>query len=883
MNYFGRLVNGIKGYYSEINSATLTGAIDIIVVRQADGSFVGSPFHVRFGKIGVLRSREKVVDISINDEPVDLHMKLGEGGEAFFVEPCASEDVPLHLCTSPIPDVESLMSKGIAKLKRQIKETEQQSFDSDNQDNSFPNKIDSSKSLKLDSDNDNESFCESDAKQNDATLESEEQGSLIVKRSANISVPGKRSNYKTHQVLNEFYPFSDLDSPLNTPEQQSPINTQPPSPQRYSSDTEVNYQSGKENMKNTATEQATWNWGRLPQGLESSTTERKPISELKKETKKSKTKSFVKTKTTKDIGEGMYLDELLSLDEEVANLYLQQTARSDKETSTANKQATNHRNTMQTSKSESQIHKIDKSNSKRKDENAKTTVECIKSDSELSNSYERSSEFECGKNGVKNDVIDGIKSDSEVSRSDAESGLGSSVSVSPDESKLDEQHDQYSDISLSLCGDIRRGKVSLERFMESSVSFEDFAKEPTQILSNPKLVVRIDDRYYNSSVAVPMLISFMVYQRPLPKITVDALVKEHMPKKSKRRGYASWFSSWRSPPEHNESTDEDVQDGDRSKWQTESLDETDSLPRDETPEPLQEIPENGAEMELSVSSTDTMTTETYKKVLELSSDQLASLNLKDGANEVTFSVTTKYQGTASCSASIFLYNYNDKIIISDIDGTITKSDVLGQILPASFWAQSGVAKLFSSIQKNSYKFMYLSARPIGQAELTRQHLRSVVQENLGLPNGPLFLSPSSLIKAFHREVIEKKPEDFKIPCLRNIRKLFPEKNEPFFAGFGNRTNDVLSYRAVGIPVQRVFTINHKGEVKNEFTNAFQSSYTEMQDLVDQMFPPYLEETTSLVASDEFSAFTFWRTPLTIVNEDKALERTDSALVAKAST
>jgi phosphatidate phosphatase LPIN len=61
MNYFGRIVNGIKGYYSEINSATLTGAIDIIVVRQADGSFLGSPFHVRFGKIGVLRSREKVV------------------------------------------------------------------------------------------------------------------------------------------------------------------------------------------------------------------------------------------------------------------------------------------------------------------------------------------------------------------------------------------------------------------------------------------------------------------------------------------------------------------------------------------------------------------------------------------------------------------------------------------------------------------------------------------------------------------------------------------------------------------------------------------------------------------------------------------------------
>ena len=41
----------------------------------------------------------------------------------------------------------------------------------------------------------------------------------------------------------------------------------------------------------------------------------------------------------------------------------------------------------------------------------------------------------------------------------------------------------------------------LERFMESSVSFEDFAKEPTQILSNPKLVFRIDDRYSSARMS----------------------------------------------------------------------------------------------------------------------------------------------------------------------------------------------------------------------------------------------------------------------------------------------------------------------------------------------------------------------------------------------
>jgi len=61
MNYVGKLLSNFKGFYNEINSATLTGAIDIIIVQQEDGTFRTSPWHVRFGKLGVLRSREKVV------------------------------------------------------------------------------------------------------------------------------------------------------------------------------------------------------------------------------------------------------------------------------------------------------------------------------------------------------------------------------------------------------------------------------------------------------------------------------------------------------------------------------------------------------------------------------------------------------------------------------------------------------------------------------------------------------------------------------------------------------------------------------------------------------------------------------------------------------
>lgn len=59
MNYVGKFFSNFKGFYNDINSATLTGAIDIIVVRLENGSFVTSPWHVRFGKMGVIRAREK--------------------------------------------------------------------------------------------------------------------------------------------------------------------------------------------------------------------------------------------------------------------------------------------------------------------------------------------------------------------------------------------------------------------------------------------------------------------------------------------------------------------------------------------------------------------------------------------------------------------------------------------------------------------------------------------------------------------------------------------------------------------------------------------------------------------------------------------------------
>lgn len=54
---------------------------------------------------------------------------------------------------------------------------------------------------------------------------------------------------------------------------------------------------------------------------------------------------------------------------------------------------------------------------------------------------------------------------------------------------------------------------------------------------------------------------------------------------------------------------------------------------------------------------------------------------------------------------------------------------------------------------------------------------------------------------FFREVIERKPEEFKISCLKDIQTLFPSiMGNPFYAGFGNKIN-------VRKKVLNIFTFN----------------------------------------------------------------------------
>ncbi|KAK3362665.1 Lipin/Ned1/Smp2-domain-containing protein [Lasiosphaeria hispida] len=249
----------------------------------------------------------------------------------------------------------------------------------------------------------------------------------------------------------------------------------------------------------------------------------------------------------------------------------------------------------------------------------------------------------------------------------------------------------------------------------------------------------------------------------------------------------------------------------------------------------------------------------YAKTLRLTSDQLKALSLKPGENSMSFTVNR-----ATCTAFMYLWKHEVPVVISDIDGTITKSDALGHVLNmiGRDWTHAGVAKLYCDIAANGYNIMYLTSRSVGQSDTTRAYLAGVVQDGYRLPRGPTILSPDRTMAALRREIYLRKPEVFKMSTLRDIRNLYGTDRTPFYAGFGNRFTDQISYRTVDVPRTRIFTINSNAEVSLDLLslNKLKLSYVNMTEVVDHYFPPV--STLIKGGGEDYTDFKYWRdTPL----------------------
>ncbi|XP_074550108.1 phosphatidate phosphatase LPIN2-like [Halichoeres trimaculatus] len=917
MNYVGQLAGQVlvtvRELYKGINQATLSGCIDVIVVRQPDGTFQCSPFHVRFGKLGVLRSREKVIDIEINGEPVELHMKLGDNGEAFFVqetEQC-NETIPAHLVTSPIPTEDPLFwsREPTAESSQPASPEDPASGNPQTCSNSAGKKRKRRRRKHKAEPRKEEQTAAAGGELELCELSSDDERSSHNGRTSSLSTLKDSMDHRQHSPLTalewDSYPFSDGDwSPCSTRE-----TSDPSSPK---SDSELMVKPAESMLR--AESHMQWSWGEFP---ESTRVNKKEKSEPKTltitpsesthfrvilSTEAMEEESKDRERTTDPVC-SIVKPEPRTVSYKPPDINDTKPHRSDLIPSSVITSGAQTIDSESSTKTEHKTRWKSSPPSRRESSSAAsggTDSTAIYPDTKTSTkvtdkrrSVRKRSQHQGPEdiylddlNALEPDVVARYfpKSESEqVSKHWEETGrrsgsqspqsVGSAAADSGTECLSDSAGD-LPDVTLSLCGGVgENSEIPKEKFMEHIITYNEFAENPA-IIDNPNLVVRIANRYYNWTLAAPLILSMQAFQKNLPKATEEAWVKEKMPKKSGRW----WF--WRKSSVKQSSSEA------KSESQEPLSSDSSALPRSpETQQKAAEWSSDDETKELNAVAPAQKPTEhvqnespaaapchSYKKSLRLSSDQIASLKLREGPNDVTFSITTQYQGTCRCEGTIYLWNWDDKVIISDIDGTITKSDVFGQILPqlGKDWTHQGIAKLYHSVHENGYKFLYCSARAIGMADMTRGYLHWVNDRGTLLPQGPLMLAPSSLFSAFHREVIEKKPEKFKIECLTDIKNLFFPNTFPFYAAFGNRENDVFAYKQVGVPVCRIFTVNPKGELILEQAKGNKTSYSRLSELVEHVFPLRSSQQNATFSCPEFSSFCYWRQPIAELCLDELL-------------
>ena len=203
----------------------------------------------------------------------------------------------------------------------------------------------------------------------------------------------------------------------------------------------------------------------------------------------------------------------------------------------------------------------------------------------------------------------------------------------------------------------------------------------------------------------------------------------------------------------------------------------------------------------------------------MSSQDLKELNLQKGMNKAKY-VCKELDEVIEFN--IFLYSEDEKIVLTDIDGTITESDIKGHVF--SFLGLSchhqGVVSLYDGLASRGYQVVYLTGRSMAQKEDSKTYLFSTLknQEGKTLPPGPLISSPSSFISVLIAE-ISRTPHLQKTKNILELWATFKSKNrtdinEVIKGAYGNKETDTKAYLQTGLLSDKVFIVNPQGRKLN---------------------------------------------------------------------
>ncbi|GER43497.1 phosphatidate phosphatase LPIN3 [Striga asiatica] len=805
MNVVGKVGSFItQGVYSVATPFhPFGGAVDIIVVKQNDGSYRSTPWYVRFGKFqGVLKGAEKLVRIEVNGVEADFHMHLDNSGEAYFVREVDSDgekddNTPNGSKENEFPD-----QKSMDRLERVESDAERIFYEFQDEQSSLEGSVEfseygSSRYENLES--------------VESALESQDSSSEVVL----VSVDGHI-----------------LTAPISSAKNAE--NVQIGTPQFHLGPGEE-YNSVDESWKDD-----------YLNGFDASNcdvSDKNVISEGNKEKEEVCVEESGSERTRRGLNRREVFKSCLELPELIVSADDDHEEKKNDENEVINLEISreNDENEAGVSLRELKVEDVINHEENISDTDRDGSVQFPTVDCELPKEVE----------------IDPTLKKTRSELKSPDSGLCSkneSVELSAESSIEHSKVDASTGLELSLCGKLLRPGMGLaaarEVFHSNRVLCEEFKLSASSIVKNEDLIVRLkDDKYLPWEKASHIVLGMAAFGLELSVDPNDAIPveKESSEAKENESGVSNTPQSrrWRLWPIPFRRVKTLEHSGSGSSNEDAFVD-TGSFSSGPTDVATPRAQDRARSPRKQIVRTNVPTT-----------DQIASMNLREGQNMVNFIFSTRVLGCQKVEAHIYLWKWNTRIVISDVDGTITKSDVLGQFMPlvGKDWTHSGIAHLFSAIKENGYQLLFLSARAIVQAYLTKSFLFNLKQDGKSLPNGPVVISPDGLFPSLYREVIRRAPHEFKIACLEDIKALFPPDYNPFYAGFGNRDTDELSYRKIGIPKGKIFIINPKGEVAiNHRIDV--KSYTSLHTLVNDMFPP-----TSLVEQEDYNSWNYWKMPL----------------------
>ena len=386
-------------------------------------------------------------------------------------------------------------------------------------------------------------------------------------------------------------------------------------------------------------------------------------------------------------------------------------------------------------------------------------------------------------------------------------------------------------LELSTCWDtISKNKNNKNfnmqgEFIKKVVSQDQFFKDPWKIINNPNLAIKYHNQIFTSKVIIPMMFSQLVYGQPLPEEIVNKLTEG-------QDGHLFWKTKHKDAYRIDlEQLSQISTENDSSENKNLNYNSDGGIVADK----FNTLNDNNNLSDTSSTSVDKNIKKKFrmKKSSKLPSQIIEKFDLKEGMNEIQYIVDG-----FTINSNIYLWNYSDKIVISDFDGTVTRSDVIGQIgvYFGLDWTHKYIAKLYSHIVNNGYKMLYVTARTMYMQTSTKNSLNNIKQDGFSMPIGPMMMNESGYVDAIKTEIIDKVPQEFKIECLLNLLKLFPNDVEPFYAGFGNKPSDKLAYEKIGIDPGKIYIINEKGEVSKNFKTKCKTNFLLMDEQIDELFP-----------------------------------------------